>query len=359
MRVAIAAAGSGGHVYPALAVADALRIRGLDFADVIFFGGDRMEATTVPEAGYPFVEVDIHGLRRSLSVDNALLGNKIRKARSTIAEAIRSMGIEAMVVFGGYVAGPAALAASRTGIPLYVHEANAVPGLANRLIARRAAKVYVAFPQALARLPGAEVIGNPLRPGFRSFDRTARRASAREKYGIAGEATVLGVVGGSLGAQFLNEVAMELASHADRSYVILHVTGSAHHTALSAASHDDIGWITIAFEGDMPDLYAASDVVLSRAGAMTVSEITATGTPAIIVPLPAGKGYQAENASSLVAAGGAILVPQTSISDICEVVVGVIDADDQRAGMRSAMASMDIADAASVMADAIMGGAHA
>ncbi|MCL1598191.1 MAG: glycosyltransferase, partial [Actinomycetia bacterium] len=163
MSVGIAAAGSGGHVYPALAVADEIVSRGVARRDVIFYGGDRMEATVVPEAGYPFVSVDIHGIRRSMSIDNLKLPLKVRAARDVITTSILAHDVRSMLVFGGYVSGPAALAANKTNIPLIIHEANAAPGVANRLAARKADTVFVAFEPALARLPGATVVGSPLR----------------------------------------------------------------------------------------------------------------------------------------------------------------------------------------------------
>ncbi|MFO7700539.1 MAG: UDP-N-acetylglucosamine--N-acetylmuramyl-(pentapeptide) pyrophosphoryl-undecaprenol N-acetylglucosamine transferase [Acidimicrobiia bacterium] len=354
VSIAIAAAGSGGHVFPALAVADALRERGLSRDDVTFFGGDRMEATTVPAAGYPFVGVDMHGLRRSFSIDNVELPLKVLRARSVIADSIASGGLRVMVVFGGYIAGPAALAATRQAIPLVVHEANAVPGLANRMIARRATVVYTSFPATTERLEGAVTIGSPLRSAFASFDRAATRPSARAKYGVPPDSVVLAVVGGSQGAQFLNDVARALATDPSRAFSIIHVTGPAHADRATAEAVSVRGWIPIPFEDDMIDLYAAADLVLSRAGALTVSELQATRTPCVVVPLPAGDAYQKRNAEDLVASGGGIVVSQTSAREVAAVVRSLLADETRRMAMAEAHPTIDHAAAAGTMADRIL-----
>lgn len=354
MRVAIAAAGSGGHVFPALAVADALRDLGLDHEDIVFFGGDRMEASTVPDAGYPFVGVEIHGIRRSLSADNLRLPLLIRRARATMVEEIRGRDIRAMAVFGGYVSGPAALAARATGIPLYVHEANAVPGVANKLIARSADAVLTSFAHAATGLPGGEVIGSPLRSAFSEFDRARLAPAARQRYGIGSDRPVLGIIGGSLGAQFLNDVGRSLAADTDRDYTIVHVTGPSHGEELAAESAGVADWVTVPFEDDMVSFYAVADLALSRGGALTVSELQATRTPAIVVPLPAGRGYQALNAADLEAAGGAVVVDQTDIADVAERVRGLMADPDRRRRMADARHDVDHRTAARTMAQRIL-----
>jgi UDP-N-acetylglucosamine--N-acetylmuramyl-(pentapeptide) pyrophosphoryl-undecaprenol N-acetylglucosamine transferase len=341
-------------VYPALAVADELTRRGLDPQDIVFFGGDRMESRVVPEAGYPFVQVDIHGIRRGLSLDNVTLPLKVRAARDVIAREIERHDIAVMVVFGGYVAGPAALAASRASIPLIIHEANAVPGVANRLIARKADTIYVAFAPATNKLPAATVIGSPLRAEFTTFERDRLVDAARQRYGFARDELVLGVVGGSQGASFLNELAMELAGHQERAFSVLQVTGPTHYDSVAARAESIDRWVTVPFEESMVDLYAACDVIVCRGGAMTISEIEATSTPAIIVPLPAGKGYQARNATDLVASGGAIVVEQSDVATVAGVVMDVIGNDERMSSMRQAQRAVDHRAASSVMADRII-----
>lgn len=354
VRVAIAAAGSGGHVFPALAVADSLVELGVDPGDIVFFGGDRMEATTVPAAGYPFVAVEIHGLRRSLSMDNLRLPILVRRARSAMIDEIRRRNVEVVVVFGGYVSGPAALAARATHTALVVHEANAVPGLANRLVARRADVVFTSFRSAAEALGAAEVIGSPLRSAFTEFDRPRLRQDARERLGLDPDATVLGVLGGSLGARFLNDVARILATDPARAYEILHLTGRDHGAAFAAESAEVPGWVTVPFEDSMVDFYAAIDVALSRGGALTVSELDATHTPAVVVPLPAGRSYQAQNAADLADAGGAVVVPQSTEVDVAGIVAGLMADRPALDEMQRARSSIDHRAAAHTMARRIL-----
>jgi len=333
MRVGIAAAGSGGHVHPALAVAEALTTMGVARDDIVFFGGNRMEATTVPAAGYRFVELDIRGLKRSLSRQNLKLPGKVRKAAKEIKATITASGIDAMVVFGGYVSVPAALAARRTSIPLVVHEANARPGVANRMIASRADLVLVGFDEAKQKLKRAVAVGNPLHASFDGFDRSRAAETARRRYGIPPDSPVLGIVGGSLGASRLNAIARTIAMTPDRSFHVLHLCGTAHGEELTEEARSVDGWTVVPFEDEMVHFFAASDLVISRAGALTVAEIEETSTPAILVPLAAGRGYQEQNAAALVASGGARVMHQDDPAAIVDAAFALMADDDLRLAM--------------------------
>ena len=328
--------------------------RGVAQDNIVFFGGDRMEADVIPAAGYPFVEVAIHGIRRSLSADNLTLPLKVRTARNVIIDTIRERKIGAMVVFGGYVAGPAALAASKTGIPLIVHEANAQPGVANRLIARKADTVFASYAPALGKLPMAEVVGSPLRSAFNDFDRGEARASARDHSGVSQDTTILGIVGGSLGASALNDIARSLVADDQRSFEIIHISGRAHAEEFTALSRGVGGWIVRGYEEDMPMLYAAADLVLSRGGAMTVAELHATRTPAVIVPLPAGGAYQGMNAIDAVDAGGFVVIDQSDPAQILETVKALLDDPDRLEHMSDALANSSHLSAATIVADRVL-----
>jgi UDP-N-acetylglucosamine--N-acetylmuramyl-(pentapeptide) pyrophosphoryl-undecaprenol N-acetylglucosamine transferase len=354
VTVGIAAAGSGGHVYPALAVAEELVSRGVDRDNVIFFGGDRIETRLVPEAGHRLVVVDIHGIRRSISFDNVKLPFKVRIARDVIARAIHDEDVRSMIVFGGYVSGPAALAARKCKIPLIVHEANAVPGVANRLVARNADTVFVAFEPALGKLPRATVIGSPLRKAFNEFDRDAMAADARAGYGVDVDATVLGVIGGSLGASALNELTLRLASIPDRSFEIIHITGPTHEAPLAAQAAQIPGWVVKGYEHDTTQLYAAADLVLARGGALTVAELHATRTPAVIVPLPAGGGYQGLNAADVEHLGGAIVIDQSRSDEIVDTIVSLMADRDRRMRMSEPLSAAPHLSAARAVADRVL-----
>jgi UDP-N-acetylglucosamine--N-acetylmuramyl-(pentapeptide) pyrophosphoryl-undecaprenol N-acetylglucosamine transferase len=335
MIYAFAAAGTGGHIYPALAVARELVASGIDRDDILFFGGDRLETTAVPDAGFELVQLDVRGLKRSMTVDNLTIPAMVRRAASDVETALTGRTPGVLTVFGGYVSVPAALGARRVGMPYVIHEQNAVPGLANRYVARRAARTLVAFAPALKKLRGAQVVGNPLDEAFSAYDEATLRPAALARYGLDPDVPVVGIVGGSLGAQALNEAAIVLADLPDRAFQILHLTGTVHHEAISTVAAGSDRWVTAAFESRMQDFYAASDVVLSRAGAMTISELSVTATPAVVVPLPAGKGYQAFNASDLQQAGGAIVVDQTRIDTVPAIVADLVADPERRETMRT------------------------
>ncbi len=354
MTYAFAAAGTGGHVYPALAVADELVARGVDPDEIVFFGGDRMEVSAVPAAGYRFVGVEIRGLKRSLDLANLRLPLVVRRATREIAAAMRGFGTKVTTAFGGYVSVPAALAARRTGAALFLHEQNAVPGLANKIIARWTATSFVAFPAAAPKLRRSRVVGNPVRRALRDFDRTVLRAAARQRYELPDDLTVLGVLGGSLGALVLNEATRRIAIDADpRRMAIVHLTGEAHHAAVVTRAEDtDVIWRPVAFEREMEYFYAAADLVLGRAGALTISELAMTGTPAVVVPLEAVA--QQGNAEYLASAGAVVVIPEAEIDRVPAEVGGLLADRARLDRMASAAHAAAQPDAAAIMAGVLM-----
>jgi UDP-N-acetylglucosamine--N-acetylmuramyl-(pentapeptide) pyrophosphoryl-undecaprenol N-acetylglucosamine transferase len=351
---AFAAAGTGGHVFPALAVADTLVAGGVPRDEIVFFGGDRMEAKTVPAAGYDFVPVELRGLKRSLSPRNLGIPKVVWNARNQMAVEMKRRRTKACIVFGGYVSVPAALGARKIGAKVFVQEQNAKPGLANRFVARMAERVFVGFPAARSRLRRAELTGNPLRPVFAQFDRGAMRAEARARYGLSGEFPVLGVLGGSLGAKILNEAIEALVLSVDPDHLaIVHLTGRPHFDEIAAmAGRSAVEWHPVAFEDQMEFFYAASDLVLSRAGAMTINELAATGTPAVVVPLGLGTN-QAANVLELESAGGLVHVSQAQVDQVPIVVDQLIVDRARRDAMGTVMASHGRPAAARVIAGAL------
>jgi UDP-N-acetylglucosamine--N-acetylmuramyl-(pentapeptide) pyrophosphoryl-undecaprenol N-acetylglucosamine transferase len=355
---AFAAAGTGGHLYPALAVADALVAEGVARDEIVFFGGDRMEAETVPAAGYRFCGVEIRGLRRSLSPANLALPRLVLRAARRIADEMSGAGTRVVTVFGGYVSIPAGLAARRVGAHLFLHEQNAAPGLANRLLSGRTRTSFVAFPAAARRLRNAAVVGNPLRPALAGFDRDALAPAARMRYDLPEGVVTLGVLGGSLGARVLNEVTARIADDVDPELVaIVHLTGSAHHESVAAEAADSaVAWRTVPFEREMEHFYAAADLVLGRAGALTVSELAATGTPAVVVPLAAVS--QEGNAAYLAERGGVVVVPEANIDQVpVEIEQLLVDAP-RRERMAKANLALAMPHAAGEMARRLITEAH-
>jgi UDP-N-acetylglucosamine--N-acetylmuramyl-(pentapeptide) pyrophosphoryl-undecaprenol N-acetylglucosamine transferase len=346
MTVAIAAAGTAGHVYPALAVAEALVAGGLDRSEVTFFGGDRMERDAVPAAGFPFVAFRLAKLRRSPSPSNLAIPGVVAAAARRMRAEMRRRGTRVLLAMSGYVTVPAAIAARRSGVPLVLHEQNAEPGLAARFAARHAGLVLLGLPGPAERLRATEVVGNPLRAEFAAFDRAALRGEAAARYDVATDTLALGVLGGSLGARVLNEAVSGIAAEWQGPPVtIVHLTGPASESeAIREAGQAALPWRCRGYEDRMDLFYAAADLVVCRAGAMTIAELAATATPAILVPLE--RVGQTGNAAALAAAGGAEIVREADLSRLGSLAAAVLGDGARRAAMSRGAATLAKPDAA-------------
>lgn len=353
MSYAIAAAGTGGHVFPGLAVGEALVVSGVPFDHVLFVGGSRLESRVYPEAGFPFLEVEIRGLERRLTLANLKIPALVAAAARRIGAELKSRGVRVLLGMGGYASVPAGLAARRSHAVLMIHEQNAEAGLANRIMSRWARRVFGSFP-VTERLPRAEWVGNPIRRDLARFDRGTLRTEALARYGLDAHRPVVGVFGGSLGAGALNRVAESIAPISDEGHFsILHLTGSNHLESVSRIAAPFAGWRTIGFEDRMDLFYAACDVVIARAGG-AVAELTATATPAILVPGGFGSGkHQAANGAALAAVGAAMIVEEGEIARVPSVVASLIAEPDRLRGMALASSKLSRPDAADVIAAAM------
>ncbi len=324
----IAGGGTGGHIVPSLLIARALVERG-HAADTIELYGSRrgQEATMWPKLEFPYTLLPGRGVRRSLRPD-ALWAN-VGAVVGLAWACLRALGSfvarrpRVVVIVGGYASWPAGLAAVLTRVPLVAVNTDAVPGAVNGLLGRFAAANAVAFEGT--DLPRAHVTGTPVRSELASLDRTpAGRAHGRAALGLPPDRQTVAAVGGSLGALRINRAVADLAtawSGCD-GRAVYHVTGrrdyeafAADHGAPSgdvrvAAASGGLSYMVVPFEERMPDLYAAADVCVTRAGAMTVAELLVAGVPAILVPLPgAPRDHQTRNAEALVGIGAAVHVP--------------------------------------------------
>lgn len=336
MTVAIAAAGTAGHVHPALAVAEALVESGVPRGEVVFFGGDRIEAQVVPAAGFPFVAFRLARLRRSVSPSNLSIPVVVAAAARAMRRELVRRDAEAVLGMGGYVTVPAGMAARRAGRPFLLHEQNAEPGLAARFARRYAERVLLGLPGPAERMHGAEVVGNPLGKEFSGFDRERLRPAALARYDAVPGTAVLGVVGGSLGAGVLNRWVVDAASAwPGRGVTIVHLTGPDWvDRAAERAARSPLPWRCRGYEDRMDLFYAAADLVVCRAGAMTVSELAATGTPAVLVPLE--RVGQSGNAAAFAGAGGGVVVPEGRVERLTHEVTRLLDDGRRRAEMAAA-----------------------
>ena len=314
----LAGGGTAGHVLPALAVADALVARGHPRDSLHFVGAARgMEATMVPDAGYDITLLAVQGVRRSISPATARAAGRFGAALPGSMALLRRLRPQVVVSVGGYASVPPVLAAWALRIPVVVVSYDAVPGAAARLQSRLAAASAVAF--STSPLPRREVTGAPLRATILGIDRTRDQAAARAALGLPADRFTLLVVGGSLGSGKLNDVVAALAAtQAHRQdLAVRHVVGSRHDPASFAPQEgpDGLWYQVVRYEDAMHLAYAASDLVLARAGATTVAELAAIGQPSILVPWPlATEDHQTANARVLSGAGGALLLPDVELT---------------------------------------------
>ncbi|MHA3684561.1 UDP-N-acetylglucosamine--N-acetylmuramyl-(pentapeptide) pyrophosphoryl-undecaprenol N-acetylglucosamine transferase [Leucobacter sp. HY1908] len=299
----LAGGGTAGHVNPLLALADLIRATEPDATITVLGTREGLEARLVPERGYELVTIErLPFPRRPNAAALKFPGRFARAVRQTRA-LIRDRKIDVIVGFGGYAAAPAYRAGAKERTPIVIHEANAKPGLANKLGARATRFVGVTFPGTPIR--HARVTGMPLRPEITGLDRASLAASAREHFGLEPGKRTLLVTGGSLGARAINEGISGSAEAITAAGVqVLHIWGG-----LTEVQDPGVPGYSVLEYCDRMDLaLAACDLAVSRAGSTTVSELAGLGVPAVFVPYSHGNGEQRFNAASVVHAGGALLV---------------------------------------------------
>ncbi len=324
MRVLMTGGGTAGHINPALAIANKIREENPDAA-ILFVGAEgRMETRLVPEAGFPIKTVDVRGFQRRLTLKN--VGRNLSAAVHAVtagqesARILREFRPDIAIGTGGYVCGPILRKAAKMGIPVVVHESNAFPGVTVKMLAKYAV-ILLADESARKYLPAgskAIVTGNPLRPGFLSMD----KGQARRELGLDERPLILSF-GGSLGAARLNETMAEVLrrSHEKGTYQHIHGTGKKGYDALCALLKEkgvplQGDGITVRdYIDDMPRCMAAADLVISRCGAMTLSELPAAGKASILIPSPnVAENHQYHNAMALANKGAALCIEEKDLT---------------------------------------------
>ena len=342
-RIIIMAGGTGGHVFPALAVAQYLSAKEWE---VSWVGTRRgMESRVVPENGIEIDWLSVEGLR------GKGLGAMISNLRFLLKSLWQAMKIlrkrkpNVVLGMGGYVAGPGGLMASLLGIPLVIHEQNRIPGTTNKLLEKKANKVLEAFPQSFLPHVNAIFTGNPLRKHFLGFPEKEYWTEETER-----DFRIL-VVGGSQGAKILNDV-VPVAAAKMENIEIKHQTGTASLELVSNKYEGlDIEATATEFIEDIASAYQWADLVICRAGAMTVSEIAAAGLPSILIPLPhAIDDHQTANARYLVDAGAGVLLPQDQLSDVT-LIMAINEIKNSIEQMSIAAATQAKLDATEVVAN--------
>jgi UDP-N-acetylglucosamine--N-acetylmuramyl-(pentapeptide) pyrophosphoryl-undecaprenol N-acetylglucosamine transferase len=365
--VVFSGGGTGGHLYPALALADAVRELRPDVRAVFVGAARGVEARVLPERGEEHLLLPVRGFQRGRGLANWRALPALGRSLARVAGLFRRRAPEVVVVTGGYAGGPAGMAAGAFRVPLVLQEQNAVPGVTTRVLARWAERVHLAFPEAAEHLPEgargrARTTGNPVRPVL-----AVSREEARAAFGLPAEGDLVLVVGGSQGSRALNRALEEAVASVARGDAprpdglhLLWSTGPAHADEVRAALRGagDPGWVrAVAYIDDMPAALAAADLAVSRAGAMATAEILNQGLPAVLVPLPtAAADHQRRNARALEEAGAAFLVEEEGLTGpaLWSRVTSLLGDGEARAAMAEAARRRSRPDAARVIATDIV-----
>ena len=333
-RIIIAGGGTGGHIFPALSIAHALRSAEPD-VQILFVGAKgRMEMEKVPEAGYPIEGLDIAGFDRQALWKNITLPFRLLQSFRQVKGITARFRPQAVVGVGGYSSFPMLRYAQSKGIPTFIHESNSYAGKSNILLGRRATRVFTATEGMERYFPADRitVTGNPVRRDIAQSSLT--REEGIRHFGLDPAKTTILAMGGSLGAKSINEsVETGLGTMASKGLQLIWQTGMAFAPRAEASACGMTGVWTSAFIREMPQAYAAADLVVSRSGAMSVTEISVTAKPSVLVPYPlAAEDHQTFNARVLSDRGAAVLVPDAQAAErlVAEVVALAMDGERRR-----------------------------
>lgn len=332
-RIMISGGGTGGHIYPAIAIANAWREKHPD-AEILFVGAEgKMEMQKVPEAGYKIEGLKIAGLQRSLSLSNLsfpfkLLGS-LNKSKRLLAE----FGPSAVVGVGGYASGPLLYAAQGKGIPTLIQEQNSYAGLTNKLLAKKAKKICVAYPGMEKFFPKDRIqyTGNPVRKDI--LDLEGKKEKAFDHFGLDPGKKVFLVLGGSLGARTINQAVLaDMKAFEADGYQLLWQCGKFYYSEMASQVKGMKHIHVLEFIKEMGLAYAAADVVVSRAGALSVSELSLVGKPVVFVPSPnVAEDHQTKNAMAYVNAEAAVLLRDFEAVGKLKIVIDQVMADTKKA----------------------------
>lgn len=318
-KIIISGGGTGGHIYPAIAIANAIKAQEPD-ADILFVGAlGKMEMEKVPRAGYEIVGLPIVGIKRELSLDNLSFPFKLINSLLKAKQVVKDFKPDVAVGVGGFASGPLLMMASLAGIPILIQEQNSYAGITNKLLAKRSKKICVAYPGMDKFFPKEKItlLGNPVRGDIVNI--LGKRAEGLAHFGLNADAKILFVMGGSLGARSINEsISDGLERLIQLGYQVLWQTGKVYiekaKERIASLNTDKIKAFDFIYEMDLA--YAVSDVVVSRAGALSVSELCLVAKPALLVPFPAAaEDHQTKNALSLTSENAAIMIPDNRTKD--------------------------------------------
>lgn len=358
-RVVISGGGTGGHIFPAIAIADALKRR-YPQAEILFIGAkDRMEMDRVPKAGYPIEGLWISGFKRELSIDNLSFPFKLISSMCKARKILKRFRPDVVIGVGGFASGPTMKTAASMRIPIVIQEQNSFPGVTNKIVAKKAEKICVAYDNMDKWFPEDRIVltGNPLRNNIKPLD--GKRSEGVEFFGLNPDKKVILLVGGSQGALGINKgISAKLDAFVGNDCQMIWQTGK-HYYDRAVKEVEEKGLqdrIKCTVFIDRMDLaYAAADVVISRAGAMSISELSLLNKAVVFVPLPtAAEDHQTKNAQRLVDADAAMIVKNNETEEkLLHVVFELLDDEDRQSKMRENILKFAKPDAAEDIVDQI------
>ena len=357
IRVLLAAGGTGGHVYPAISIADAIRKKQPE-AELLFVGTkDRMEWTTVPKAGYEIKSVWISGFHRRLTPQNLLFPFKLITSLMQSLTILLRFRPDVVVSCGGFAAGPVGWVAGKMGVPVVLQEQNSFPGVTNRILAKQAHTIFTAFEAAEDHFPAGKIklIGNPVRSKLQ----TVRKTDAAVEFSLNPDKPVLLILGGSGGALKINETIEKNLEvlHNEMNLQLIWQCGPKYYPELTERiSNEKYPNLRLMdYINDMNSAYGAADLVVTRAGASTCSELMTVGKASILIPSPNVAGdHQTKNAEALADHEAAVLLPENEIENrFIKIIKELIHDDDKRNRMSENALKLSKSDAAEKIAQSI------
>lgn len=357
VKIIISGGGTGGHIFPAIAIANALK-KLESGIEILFVGAlGKMEMEKVPAAGYTIIGLNIAGLNRSNMLKNLAFPFKLIASLLKSRKIIKDFKPNAVVGVGGFASGPVMFAASTKGIPTVIQEQNSYAGITNKILGAKAKKVCVAYDNMDKFFPASAIIrtGNPVRQDILNLD--GKREEGMKSFNLDSSKKTLLVIGGSLGARSINlAVQANIKAFMQADIQVVWQTGKHFIDEAKKSVEDANNFFVSDFIYTMDQAYAVADVVLSRAGASSISELCIVGKPAILVPFPfAAEDHQTKNAQALVDIDAAILVPDNEAGKrACQEALALISDDDQIAKLSTNIKTLALPNADEVIAKEIL-----
>jgi UDP-N-acetylglucosamine--N-acetylmuramyl-(pentapeptide) pyrophosphoryl-undecaprenol N-acetylglucosamine transferase len=359
LKVIISGGGTGGHIFPAIAIANALKIL-VPNIEILFVGAlGRMEMEKVPAAGYKIEGLWISGLQRKLTIDNLSFPFKVISSINKSRQIINKFKPDVVIGVGGYASGPLLYVAANKGIPTLIQEQNSYPGITNKILAKRVNKICVAYQGMEKYFPKEKLIltGNPVRQDI--LDISNKRDEALKFFGLENNKKTMLVIGGSLGARTINQSLKDGIEELSKNNIqVIWQTGKSfiHEPNEAVSTYIQSGINAYDFINRMDYAYAAADVVISRAGASSISELCIVGKPSILVPSPnVAEDHQTKNAMALVNNNAAILVKDFEANEVLiKKVIALLKDDEEQKSLKNNIGKMALKDSANVIATEII-----